>query len=80
MNDGNVLCTLSKFIAYFIQFILENVRNRSKTVLVTLMALNTRNLSKIINVIVYELMLPEFLREKKRDLQNSISLKFCYLY
>ena len=27
---------------------LENVRNRTKTVLVTLIALNTRNLSKIV--------------------------------
>ena len=62
MDGGHVLCTLSKFVACFSQFILENVRNRSKTVLVTLTALNTRNLNKIINVIVYELMLPEFLR------------------
>ena len=29
---------------------MENVRNRTKTVLVTLIALNTRNLSKIANV------------------------------
>ena len=33
---------------FFSQFVLENVRNRTKTVLVTLIALNTRNLSKII--------------------------------
>ena len=32
----------------FSQFVLENVRNRTKTVLVTLIALNTRNLSKIV--------------------------------
>ena len=32
----------------FSQFVLENVKNRTKTVLVTLIALNTRNLSKIV--------------------------------
>ena len=32
----------------FSQFVLENVGNRTKTVLVTLIALNTRNLSKIV--------------------------------
>ena len=45
------------FIKIFSQFVLENVRNKTKTVLVTLIALNTRNLSKIVIVIVYELML-----------------------
>ena len=48
---------LSKFKAFFSQFVLENVRNRTKAVLVTLIVLNTRNLSKISNVIVYELKL-----------------------
>ena len=38
----------NQFKAFFSHFILENVRNRTKTVLVTLIALNTRNLSKII--------------------------------
>ena len=33
---------------FFSQFVLENVRNRTKTVLVTLIALNTRSLSKIV--------------------------------
>ena len=33
---------------FFWQFVLENVRNRAETVLVTLIALNTRNLSKIV--------------------------------
>ena len=32
----------------FSQFVLENNRNRTKMVLVTLIALNTRNLSKIV--------------------------------
>ena len=32
----------------FSQFVLENVRKGSKTVLVSLIALNTRNLSKIV--------------------------------
>ena len=32
---------------FFSQFVLENVRNRTKMVLVTLIALNTTNLSKI---------------------------------
>ena len=36
------------FKPFFSQFVLENVRNRAKTVLVTLIALNTRNLSKIV--------------------------------
>ena len=33
---------------FFSQFVLVNVRNRAKTVLVTLIALNTKNLSKIV--------------------------------
>ena len=37
-----------KILSFFSQFVLENVRNRTKTVLVTLIALNTRNLSKIV--------------------------------
>ena len=36
------------FKLIFIKFFLKNVRNRTKTVLVTLTALNTRNLSKIV--------------------------------
>ena len=32
---------------FFSQFVLENVRNRTKMVLVTLIALNTTNLSRI---------------------------------
>ena len=35
------------FKLFFSKFVLENVRNRTKTVLVTLIALNARNLSKI---------------------------------
>ena len=49
IQDGDyVFCTLSKFKPSFGQFVLENVRNRTKTVLVTLIALNTSNLSKIV--------------------------------
>ena len=49
IQDGShVFSTLSKFQAFFSQFVLENVRNRTKMVLVTLIALNTRNLSKIV--------------------------------
>ena len=33
---------------YFSQSVLENVRNRTETVLTTLIALNTRTLSKIV--------------------------------
>ena len=33
---------------FFGQFVLENVRNRTKMVLVTLIVLNTRDLSKIV--------------------------------
>ena len=36
------------FKLFFSQFVLENVRNRTKTILVTLIALNTRNLSEIV--------------------------------
>ena len=36
------------FKLFFSQSVLENVRNRTKTVLVTLIALNTSNLSKIV--------------------------------
>ena len=36
------------FKLFFSQFVLENVRNRTKTVLVTPIALNRRSLSKII--------------------------------
>ena len=39
---------LYQILSFFSQFVLENVRNRTKTVLVTLLALNTRNLSKIV--------------------------------
>ena len=46
-DGGHVFCTLSKFKAFVSQFALENVENRTKTVLVTLIALNTRNSSKI---------------------------------
>ena len=44
-DGGFVFCTLSKFEAFLSQFKFENVRNRTKTVLVTL---NTRTLSKIL--------------------------------
>ena len=36
------------FKLFFSQFVLENVRKRTKTILVTLIALNTRNLSEIV--------------------------------
>ena len=47
-KGGHVFCTLSKFKAFFGQFVLENVRNSTKTVLVTLIALNTKDLSKTV--------------------------------
>ena len=56
-DGGHVFCTFSKFKAFLTQFVLENVRNWTKTVLVTLIALDTRNFSKNSNVIVYELLL-----------------------
>ena len=46
-DGGHIFCTLSKFKAFFSHFVLENVRNRTKTALVTLITLNTRNLNKI---------------------------------
>ena len=39
---------MSNFIAFLGQFKLENVGNRTKTVLVTLIALNKSSLSKIL--------------------------------
>ena len=42
------LALYRNFKFFFSQAVLENVRNRTKTVLVTLIALNTRNLSKIV--------------------------------
>ena len=33
---------------FLVNFVLENVRNRTKMVLVTLIVLNTRNLSKMV--------------------------------
>ena len=47
-DGGHVFCTLSKFKAFLSQFAFENVGKRTKTVLVTLIALNTRNFSKIL--------------------------------
>ena len=47
-DGGHDFCTLSKFEAFLSQFAFENVGNRTKMVLVTLLALNTRNLSKIL--------------------------------
>ena len=47
-ESGLVLCTVSKFQAFASRFALENVSNRAKTVLATLLALNVRYLSKIL--------------------------------
>ena len=44
---GHVLHFI-EILSFFSQFVMENVRNRTKTVLVTLVALNKRNLSKIV--------------------------------
>ena len=41
-------CTMSKFKSFLSQFTLENAGNRTKAVLVTLIALNKSNLSKIL--------------------------------
>ena len=38
-DGGHVLCTVSKFHAFLSPFALENISNRSKTVLVILIAL-----------------------------------------
>ena len=43
-----MFCTMSKLKAFLSQLALENVGNRAKTVLVTLIALNKINLSKIL--------------------------------
>ena len=37
-DGGHLFCTMSKFKAFLSQFILENVGNRTKTVLVPLIA------------------------------------------
>ena len=49
-DGGHVFCTLSTFKAFLSQFAFENVENRTKTVLMTLIALKTRNLSKILTL------------------------------
>ena len=41
-DGGLVFCILSKFKAFLSQFAIENVENRTKTVLVTLIALKAR--------------------------------------
>ena len=43
-DGGHVYCILSKFEAFLSQFAFENSEKRTKTVLATLIALNTRNL------------------------------------
>ena len=47
-DGGHVLCMVSKFQAFPSRLEFENVSNRSETVLVTLIASNTRNLRKIL--------------------------------
>ena len=47
-DRDHVLCTLPKFKASPSRFVFNNVSNRTKTVLVTLIALITGNLSKIL--------------------------------
>ena len=49
------LCQSQKY--FLVDLVFENAGSRTKTVLVTLIAYNTRNFSKIlINVTVYELI------------------------
>ena len=77
---GYVLCTVSKSKVFPTRFANENVGNRIKTALVTLIVVNTRNLSKNMNVIIYELWgLNIELSLSKHALFNSTSLKYCYL-
>ena len=45
-DGGHVACTVSKFQAFASRFAFENVSNRAKTILMTLIALNTRSMSK----------------------------------
>ena len=49
-DGGQVLRTVSKFKAVFSRFAFENVRNRTKTDLVTLICLIARALNKIITL------------------------------
>ena len=49
-DGGQVLCTMSKFKAFSSRIAFENVGNRAKTDLVTLILLNARDLSKIITL------------------------------
>ena len=52
IQDGcQVLCTVSKFKAFPSQFAFENIGNRTKTDLVTLILLNAKDLRKIIMLI-----------------------------
>ena len=50
-DGGHVFCTMAKFKAFLSQFTLENAGNRTKTVLVTLIALNKTNFEKNTNVL-----------------------------
>ena len=47
-DGGHVFCTVSKFKAFTSRFAFENVSNKTKTVSVTLTALNTRNFSEML--------------------------------
>ena len=49
-NGGQVLCTVSKFKSFYSGLAFENVGNRIRTDLVTLILLNARDLSKIITL------------------------------
>ena len=48
-----MFCTLSKFKTFLSQFAFENVENKTKAVLVILIALNTRNLSKTLKILLW---------------------------
>ena len=51
IQDGRLIfCTLSKFKAFVSQLTFQNVGNKTKMVLATLIALNTRNLSEILTL------------------------------
>ena len=53
-DGGKVLCTVSKFRAFPSRLAFQNIGNRTKTDLVTLILFNARDFSKNNNVTVYE--------------------------
>ena len=71
-DGGHLICTMSKFKAFPCWFALENIEDRTKKVLETLIALNTRNLSKILMLyFLSTLRFEQWTFAKKKTLSNT---------